>query len=147
MVAPSTLSLIRSMFQVPRQRAVALGIWTASFAIGGMVGPLIGGLLIEAVSWRAVFAVTPPGMLILVVLGPFLLPEYRNERFRRIDGLGVALSIAGLLSTVYAIKGLGAQGASATAVLAGVVGSRAAGRFLPPATPRPGSCSGPGLVP
>ena len=67
------------MFQLDRERAVALGIWTASFALGGIVGPLIGGLLIEAVSWRAVFAITPPAMLILLIFGPLTLPEYRSD--------------------------------------------------------------------
>src|SRR4051812_21010469 len=66
MLAPSTLSLIRSMFRAPQQLAVALGIWTASFALGGILGPIVGGLLIEEVSWRAIFAVTPPVMLVLL---------------------------------------------------------------------------------
>jgi DHA2 family multidrug resistance protein-like MFS transporter len=78
--------------------------------------------LIEAVSWRAVFAVTPPGMLALLVLGRFLLPEYRSETFRRIDGLGVAMAIGGLLSTVYAIKQFSAQVDLVIPGLVGVVG-------------------------
>ncbi len=106
MLAPSTLSLIRSMFHVDQERAVALGVWTASFALGGILGPLIGGLLIEAVSWRAVFLVTPAAMIILLILGPIMLPEYRSDVFRRVDVLGVGLAILGLLGTTYAIKQL-----------------------------------------
>jgi DHA2 family multidrug resistance protein-like MFS transporter len=122
MLAPSTLSLIRSMFHVPDQRAVALGIWTASFALGGILGPLLGGVLIEAVSWRAVFLVTPAAMVILLVLGPFVLPEYRSETFRRIDAIGVAMAIAGLLGAIYAVEQLSAQGSVLVSGSVGVVG-------------------------
>ncbi len=122
MLGPSTLSLIRSMFQVSAQRAIALGIWTASFAVGGILGPVIGGVLIEAVSWRAVFAVTPPFMLILVVLGPFLLPEYRSQDRRRIDWVGTVMAIAGLLATIYAVKQLADGSLSSTSVATGLGG-------------------------
>ena len=122
MLGPSTISLVRSMFQIPAQRAVALGIWTASFALGGIIGPLIGGILIEAVSWRAVFAVTPPAMVVLLVLGPFFLPEYRSSTSRRVDLLGLTMAIVGLLSTVYAIKQLSAQVGPPVPILVGVVG-------------------------
>ena len=130
MLGPSTLSLIRSMFPVPSQRAVALGIWTASFALGGILGPLIGGVLIETVSWRAVFRVTPVAMLVLLVLGPFTLPEYRSDRVRRVDVAGVAMAIAGLLATTYAIKQLSAQASPLVSVVTGVVGVGLLAGFL-----------------
>jgi DHA2 family multidrug resistance protein-like MFS transporter len=122
MLAPSTISLIRSMFQQPAQRAVALGIWTASFALGGIVGPLIGGVLIQTFSWRAVFTVTPPAMGLLLVLGPRLLPEYRSETPRRVDALGVLMAIAGLLGSIYGIKQLATQAAAPVPVVVGVLG-------------------------
>jgi len=122
MLAPSTLSMIRLMFQVPSQRAVALGIWTASFALGGIVGPLIGGVLIETMSWRAVFAVSPPAVALLLLLGPVTLPEFRNGRGRPVDLASVALAITGLLSPVYAIKQLSAGGTALLPVASGVVG-------------------------
>jgi DHA2 family multidrug resistance protein-like MFS transporter len=122
MLAPSTISLIRSMFQVPSQRAVALGIWTASFALGGILGPLVGGVLIEAVSWRAVFVVTPTVMIVLLVLGPLLLPEYRAETARSVDVIGVVLAIVGLLSTTYAIKQLATRTDLYVPAIAGIVG-------------------------
>lgn len=104
MIAPSTLSLIRSMFQHDRQRAKALGIWTAGFAVGGVIGPVIGGAVLEVASWRAVFLVTPPAMMLLLGLGPATLPEYRSERARRIDVVGTALAVAGLVAVVWAVK-------------------------------------------
>lgn len=122
MIAPSTIALIRSMFRVPRQRAAALGIWTAGFAVGGILGPVIGGFLIAAVDWRAVFAVTPPAMVALLALGPLLLPEHRSTTARRMDVVGVALGIAGILATVYAIKQLAAAAAPALPLLSGIGG-------------------------
>jgi MFS transporter, DHA2 family, multidrug resistance protein len=122
MLGPSTLSLIRSMFLVGSQRAVALGIWTASFALGGILGPVIGGVLIETVSWRAIFLVTPVAMLVLLGLGPLVLPEYRSERVRRIDVVGVVMAITGLLATTYAVKQLSAQVAPLVPIASGVLG-------------------------
>jgi MFS transporter, DHA2 family, multidrug resistance protein len=122
MIAPSTIALIRSMFRVPRQRAAALGIWTAGFAVGGILGPVIGGFLIAAVGWRAVFAVTPPAMAALLVLGPRLLPEHRSATSRRMDVAGVALGITGILATVYAIKQLAAAADPALPLLSGIGG-------------------------
>ena len=123
MIAPSTIALIRSMFRVPRQRATALGIWTAGFAVGGILGPVIGGVLIAAVSWRAVFAVTPPAMVALLALGPLLLPEHRSATSRRLDVTGVALGIGGVLATVYAVKQLAAAADPALPLVSGTVGA------------------------
>lgn len=122
MIAPSTISLIRSMFRVPQQRAAALGIWTAGFAVGGILGPVIGGLLIAAATWRAVFLATPPAMGALLVLGPLLLPEHRSAASRRIDIVGVALGIAGILATVYAIKQVAAAAEPAMPLISGIGG-------------------------
>jgi len=122
MLGPSTISLIRSMFQVAAQRATALGVWTASFALGGILGPLVGGLLIESVSWRAVFLVTPPAMVVLLVAGPILLPEHRAAAKRRVDVVGVVLAMVGLLSATYAVKQLATQGGQLLVAIAGVAG-------------------------
>jgi DHA2 family multidrug resistance protein-like MFS transporter len=122
MIAPSTIALIRSMFRVPRQRAAALGIWTAGFAVGGILGPVTGGVLIAAISWRAVFAVTPPAMALLLILGPLLLPEHRSAISRRLDIVGVALGIGGILATVYAVKQLAAAADPTLPLLSGLGG-------------------------
>ena len=77
-IAPSTLSLIRNMFLDPRQRTTAIGIWITSFSVGGAIGPLVGGLMLEAFWWGSVFLIAVPVMVLLLVLGPRLLPEYRD---------------------------------------------------------------------
>ena len=81
-LAPSTLSLIRNMFLDDHERSVAIGIWIASFSVGGTIGPLIGGVLLEHFWWGSVFLVSVPVMVLLLVLGPWLLPEYRDDAGR-----------------------------------------------------------------
>src|SRR6266498_3859783 len=75
-LAPSTLSLIRNMFVDPAQRTFAVGIWISSYSAGGAIGPLIGGVLLERFWWGSVFLVGVPVMVLLLVLGPVLLPEF-----------------------------------------------------------------------
>jgi DHA2 family multidrug resistance protein-like MFS transporter len=77
-LAPSTLSLIRNMFADPRQRTVAVSVWIASFSVGDAVDPLVGGLLLERFWWGSVFLPAVPVMALLLVLGPLLLPEFRD---------------------------------------------------------------------
>jgi LCP family protein required for cell wall assembly len=59
-LAPSTLSLIRNMFLDPRQRTVAISVWITSFSVGGALGPLIGGILLQFFWWGSVFLVAVP---------------------------------------------------------------------------------------
>ena len=101
---PSTLALIRNMFHDPAQRTSAIGLWTATFALGGLLGPLIGGVMIEHYGWASVFAMAVPIMLLLLGSGPLLLPEFRDPRPGRFDLVSAVLSLAGTLALVYGIK-------------------------------------------
>jgi len=101
---PSTLSLIRTMFRDARDRTVALGVWTASFALGGVLAPVIAGLLLQAFWWGSVFLVAVPLMALLVVLGPVLLPEFRDPGAARVDALSAGLSLLAVLGAVYGLK-------------------------------------------
>ncbi len=76
-LAPSTMSLIRNMFLDPQQRSVAIGVWIASYSAGAVIGPPLGGVLLEYFWWGSVFLVSVPMMVLLLVLAPILLPEYR----------------------------------------------------------------------
>lgn len=120
-LGPSTLSLIRNMFHDERERQFAIGVWIASFSTGAAIGPLLGGVVIEAYSWEAVFLIAVPVMLALLVLGPVLLPEYRDPNAGRLDMPSVLLSLAAVLAGIYALKSLAEHGASwaAAACLAG----------------------------
>jgi DHA2 family multidrug resistance protein-like MFS transporter len=127
---PSTLSLIRSMFHDPRQRNTALGVWTASFALGGVVGPVVGGLLLGAFWWGSVFFIAPPVMLALVLLGRRLLPEFRDAAAEPLDLVSAVLSLVSVLLVVYAISRTAESGAGPAPVAALVVGTIAGGAFL-----------------
>src|SRR5918994_1121590 len=96
-LAPSTLSLIRNMFERDEQRTVAIGIWITSFSVGAAIGPLAGGVLLEAFHWGSVFLIAVPVMALLLALGPRLLPEYKDPDPARLDLMSAALSlVAGL---------------------------------------------------
>ena len=92
-IAPSTLSLIRNMFHDPHQRTVAIGVWITAFSLGGAIGPLLGGALLEFFWWGSVFLLAVPVMALLLVLGPILLPEFRDPDAGRLDILSAALSL------------------------------------------------------
>ena len=79
-LAPSTLSLIRNMFLDQDQRTFAIGVWATSFSAGAALGPLFGRVLMEYFGWGSVFLVAVPVMALLLVLGPLLLPEFRDHK-------------------------------------------------------------------
>ncbi|HYF38434.1 MAG TPA: MFS transporter, partial [Gemmatimonadales bacterium] len=83
-LAPSTLSLIRNMFLDPGQRTFAIGVWVTSYSIGGAIGPLIGGVVLQYFHWGSVFLIGVPVMLLLLALGPVLLPEFRDPNAGRL---------------------------------------------------------------
>ena len=103
-LAPSTLSLIRNMFHDPEQRTIAIGVWVTSYSVGGAIGPLLGGVLLEYFWWGSVFLLGVPVMVLLLVLGPLLLPEFRDPEAGRLDLLSAALSLAAVLLVIYGLK-------------------------------------------
>jgi len=105
-VAPSTLSLIRNMFHNERQRTFAIGVWIAAFSAGAAIGPVVGGVLIEFFWWGSVFLLAVPVMVILLVLGPRFLPEYRDPAARPLDLASAALSLFAVLAVIYGVKRL-----------------------------------------
>ncbi|WP_425518056.1 MFS transporter [Polymorphospora rubra] len=120
---PSTLSLIRTMFHDPAQRTLAIGIWTISFSLGAVIGPLVGGVLLERFWWGSVFLVGVPVMVLLLALGPALLPEYRNPAAGRFDLLSAAMSVVAVLAVIYGIKQIAEGGPAWTAVVSIVAGA------------------------
>ncbi len=122
-LGPSTLSLIGTLFKNPRQRAQAIGIWAGCFTVGAIIGPVVGGLLLEHFWWGSVFLLGVPAMVLLLVIGPKLLPEYRDEQAGRLDLPSVFLSLAAILPAVYGVKELARDGlrpVPAAALLAGL---------------------------
>ncbi|MEV0397660.1 MFS transporter [Polymorphospora rubra] len=101
---PSTLSLIRNMFDDPAERTRAIGLWTACFAGGSALGPVVGGLLLESFAWGSVFLINVPVVVLLLAVARPLLPEYRHAQPERLDLGSVALSFAAILPLVWAVK-------------------------------------------
>jgi DHA2 family multidrug resistance protein-like MFS transporter len=121
-VAPSTLSLIRNMFLHPRQRTTAISIWIMSFSLGGAIGPLLGGVMLEYYWWGSVFLISVPVMVLLLIAGPLLLPEYRDANAGKLDLISAGLSLMAVLTMIYGLKRLAQDGVSITAVAFILVG-------------------------
>jgi DHA2 family multidrug resistance protein-like MFS transporter len=116
-VAPSTLSLIRNMFLDPGQRTVAISVWIMAYSLGGAVGPFVGGVLLEFFWWGSVFLLAVPVMVMLLVVGPRLLPEYKDPNAGKIDLPSVALSMGAVLAMIYGLKEIAQDGVSALALV------------------------------
>jgi len=122
-LAPSTLSLIRNMFLDPQQRTTAIAVWITSFSVGAAIGPLLGGLVLEFFWWGAVFLLAVPVMGLLLLLGPRLLPEYRDPEAGRADLPSAALSLVAVLAVVFGLKQFAQDGLGwlpALSILAGL---------------------------
>src|SRR5215217_4757365 len=122
-LAPSTLALIRNMFEDDAQRTFAIGIWIASFSSGAAIGPLVGGVMIETFHWGSVFLLAVPVMALLLTIGPRLLPEYKDPEPGRIDLASAALSLVAVLAVIFGVKTVARDGvgfAAVAPVLAGL---------------------------
>jgi MFS transporter, DHA2 family, multidrug resistance protein len=128
-LAPSTLSLIRSMFLDPRQRQLAVGVWITSFSAGGAIGPVLGGVLLRWFWWGSVFLLAVPVMALLLILGPMLLPEFRNPQPGRLDLPSAGLSLAAVLTMIYGLKQLALAGIAWVPVLSVLAGLALAAAF------------------
>ncbi len=126
---PSTLSLISNLFGDVRQRALAIGIWATMFALGMAAGPVVGGVLVTAFWWGAVFLIAVPVALLVLIIAPVLLPEFRS-RAGRLDLLSVGLSLAAMLPIIYAIKHAAAYGVDLQVIITGLVGGGSAIAFV-----------------
>jgi MFS transporter, DHA2 family, multidrug resistance protein len=127
---PSTLAMIRNLFHSPRERSFAIGIWTTCFTLGGVLGPLVGGLLLQHFWWGSVFLVGVPVMATLVFLGPIFLPEFREADGHAVDVPSVAMSMVALLAIAYGVKHLAESGITAIAVAAFMVGGSVGWAFI-----------------
>ncbi len=129
-IAPSTLSLVRNMFKDPKQFTTAIGIVISAYSVGAAVGPLVGGLLLQFFWWGSVFLVSVPVMGLILILGPRLLPEYRDPNAGKPDVLSAGLSLVAVLGTIYGLKDIAVHGVSATAGLSIMLGLAAGGLFV-----------------
>ncbi|QVJ02391.1 MFS transporter [Nocardiopsis eucommiae] len=115
---PSTLALIRNMFEDPQQRAAAIGVWMMCFMSGMAIGPLVGGVVLQYFWWGAAFLIGVPVMVLLVVTAPFLLPEYKAPNAGRLDLLSAVMLLVTILPVIYALKEFASEGPGALSILA-----------------------------
>jgi DHA2 family multidrug resistance protein-like MFS transporter len=121
-LAPSTLSLIFHMFQDPKQRSVAIGFWIGSFSAGSAIGPVLGGAMLELFWWGSVFLLALPVMALLLILGPRVLPEYRDPEAGRLDLVSAGMSVAAVLAVIYGLKDIAQDGLGSIPVLSILAG-------------------------
>lgn len=95
MIMPATLSILRQVFPDRRERAVAIGVWSAVAGIGAAGGPLLGGFLLEHFWWGAVFLINIPIMLVSLPVGRWLLPESTGDGQGPWDAVGALLAAGG----------------------------------------------------
>ncbi len=121
-VLPPALSLIAVMFP-PEERAQALGVWAAVAGAGLVLGPVLGGVLVQEVGWEAVFLINVPVALVVVPAGLAVLPESTRPGTPPLDLLGASLSIVSLVGVVFAlIEGPDAGWTSPEVIASGLIG-------------------------
>jgi DHA2 family multidrug resistance protein-like MFS transporter len=121
-LAPSTLSLIFTMFKDPGERARAIAVWISAFSAGSAIGPVLGGVLLEHFWWGSVFLLALPVMALLLVLGPIVLPEYRDPDAGRLDVASAVMSLVAVLTMIFGLKQIAQDGVGWLAVLSILVG-------------------------
>jgi MFS transporter, DHA2 family, multidrug resistance protein len=109
-IMPSTLALIMNMFPHPKQMMAAIGVWSSAMMAGVALGPVIGGVLLNSFWWGSVFLIGVPVMVLLLIMGPGLLPEFKNPAAGKLDPVSVFLSLAALLPAIYGLKELARHG-------------------------------------
>lgn len=109
MIMPTTISMIRNIFVDAKERAFALAAWSVLGGLGMALGPIIGGALLEHLSWHAAFLVNIPLMALVLVVGLFILPEIHVVGNGPWDIPAAIISLVGMASLMWGIKRLAAE--------------------------------------
>jgi EmrB/QacA subfamily drug resistance transporter len=130
LLTPGSLALLQSSFR-PGDRARAIGLWSAFAGIAGLLGPFLGGLLVDAASWRLVFLLNVPVAAVVLVIAGRHVPESRAPTPRgRFDVPGAALGALALGAVTHALIAAGEDPWRADVVAAGVLGLVAGAAFV-----------------
>ncbi|EWM13273.1 MFS transporter [Kutzneria sp. 744] len=121
---PSTLALVRNMFEDEKQRRSAIAVWSTGLSVGAALGPIVSGVLLQFFPWGSVFLINAPVMVLLLILVPTLVPEYRLPKGQagKFDFASGLLSLAGVLSVIWGLKEAAVNGFSTLPAVALVVG-------------------------
>jgi EmrB/QacA subfamily drug resistance transporter len=123
LIFPTTLAIVVNVFTEPRERAAAIGIWTAIAGVGVALGPISGGWLLEHFSWGSVFLVNVPVTVAGIVGTLMLVPRSRDPRAPRLDLPGLALSIAGVTLLVWSLIEAPSHGWISATTIGGITGA------------------------
>lgn len=118
LIMPSTLSIITNVFEGP-ERGRAIAAWAAVAGLGIVLGPALGGWLLEHYWWGSIFLINVFVVVVALIAGWFLVPESKDPEATPLDPLGAVLSIGGLVALVYAIIEAPSAGWTDPLVLAG----------------------------
>jgi EmrB/QacA subfamily drug resistance transporter len=130
LLVPASLAIIGASFE-GRQKAKAIGTWGALSAIAMAVGPVLGGWLVEGVSWRAAFLINPVLAAVAIPIALWHVPESRDPEAHNLDLAGAVLATVGLAGLVYGLIESSAWGLGAPRVLAALgLGSVALAAFV-----------------
>jgi DHA2 family methylenomycin A resistance protein-like MFS transporter len=130
MLVPTSLALLGHTFRSARQQATAMGVWVGVGGVAGVVGPLCGGLVVDAIGWRSIFALGAPAALVALFLALRYIEETAPDRTRPLDWAGQVLALAALATTCLVVtraptwgwtSGRFALGSSAALALAGAL--------------------------
>ena len=117
LVTPTTLAIISATFTDPRERNAAVGVWGGVGALALAVGPLLGGLLTQHVSWEWIFWINVPIGIATMALGAWAITESREAEARRLDLPGLGLSTVSLFALTWALIEGHDRGWTSTAIL------------------------------
>lgn len=130
LLTPGSLALIQASFRV-EDRARAIGLWSALGGIAGLIGPFLGGLLVDTVSWRLVFLVNVPLALVIVLVSGRHVPESRDGAHHgRFDHLGAILGVAALGGVTYALIAAAASPVRVDVLVSATLGVAAGTAFV-----------------
>jgi EmrB/QacA subfamily drug resistance transporter len=130
LLTPGSLAMIEATFR-PTDRARAIGAWSGLGGVATALGPLLGGYLVQAVSWRAIFLINLPLGILVMVMASRHVPETRDPSAHgHLDFAGAGLAGLGLAGTTYALIEAPGQGASPLILVAAVGGVVALLLFL-----------------
>jgi EmrB/QacA subfamily drug resistance transporter len=124
MMNPVALSIISQIFVGRVERARALGLWGAVVGISMALGPIVGGFLIQAISWRAVFWINLPICAAAILLTAIFVPESKSATMRDIDPVGQLLAVLALFGVVFVLieaPGMGWTNPRILAIAAGAL--------------------------
>ena len=125
LIFPTTLAIAVNVFTDSRERAAAIGIWTAISGVAVALGPITGGWLLAHFSWGSVFLINVPISLITIVGAVMLVPDSKDPSAPKLDVAGLALSIAGVTLLVWSLIEAPRHGWLSVATVGGIAAAAA----------------------